>query len=165
MEITKEQVLELYNSSNNGLLKKWFPEAFGLEVGKWYKYNDSNIIFNFQGKYSTAYKSGAYGFANDGNWYENLGVDSNSEFMEPYNEEVMSILIKEAKKRGYKNGNYKCLSEVKTHDVQDFFTYENNVIYQGIGLRNIVYIEGKWADVIETISKEEAERILNKKIL
>lgn len=148
------------------LLEIFKKEQIGLEFGKWYKYNDSNIIFNFRGKYSTANNSGAYGFGNNGNWYENLGVDSNSEFTELTKEEVSKALIIEAKKRGYKNGNYKCLSNSKTYNIScDLFGFEDNTLYHGIDLRNIVFSNGKWAEIIETITKEEAEKLLNKKII
>lgn len=166
MKITKEQVLELYNSSDNELLKKWFPEAFGLEVGKWYKYNHTNIIFNFQGKYSTDNDSGAYGFTNDGNWYENLGVDSNNKFTELTNIEISKSLIREAKKRGYKDGNYYCLSNSKTYyNISDKFTFEDDKLFHGTVLRNVVFADGEWAEIIETITKEEAEKLLNKRII
>lgn len=166
MEITKEQVLELRSSSNNELLKKWFPEAFGLEVGKWYQYDKMDILFNFQGKYSVRNDSGAYGFNSLGEWHENLGVDLDDPLREATHDEVSNALIREAKKRGYKDGNYYCLSNSKTYyNISDKFTFEEGKLFHGIGLRNIVFADGEWAEIIETITKEEAEKLLNKKII
>lgn len=172
MEITKEQVLEMYewgNSTDKLKMKKWFPEAFGLEVGKWYIHTlrgHNDMLFNFQGKYSMASDSGAYGFTRLGVWHNNLGVGLDDPLREATHDEVSNALIREAKKRGYKYGNYYCLSNSKTYyNISDKFTFEDDKLFHGTVLRNVVFADGEWAEIIETITKEEAEKLLNKKII
>lgn len=169
MEITKEQVLEMYNWGNSTdklKVKEWFPEAFALEVGKWYQYDKKDILFNFQGKYSVQNDSGAYGFNSLDEWHENLGVDLRDPLREATHDEVSDALIREARKRGYSDKNYHCLSNSKTYyHTGDKFTFEEGKLFHGIGFRNIVFEDGKWAEIIETITKEEAEKLLNKKII
>ena len=173
MEITKEQVLELKSSGNwkvSDRLKKWFPEAFKveLEVGKVYKFKEKNrFMFKFAGKYSIRENSGSYGFNMAGKWFENLGVSQDDVYQEATTEEWESALIKEAKKRGYKNGNYKCLDLPNcTEEVVNDFFYENKDLWHGVsGRGNLIFDNGVWAEIIKTISKEDAEKQLGCKII
>lgn len=82
-------------------------------------------------------------------------------------EEIEKHLIEEAKRRGFKEGvNYysvitgnevnKILSNLKYYERTDNLT-------DGCG--GSVYLKGKWANIIETITKEEAEKKLNCKII
>lgn len=157
MEITREQVKQLYGNSQNGSnqlveadLKNWFPEAFGLEVGKWYK-RDGEFLFNFQGKYSVSNDSGSYGFSsNNNNWYENIGVNRMLCYPPATTEEVYMALVAEAKKRGFEGTER---IEWKFNDVKygisrpdlSGFTLRNDVLIFAGG---VVFRDGKWAEII-----------------
>jgi hypothetical protein len=171
MEITREQVLEIYDNHFyvDQKLQEWFPEAFkvGLEVGKVYK--ASGCIFYYQ----EANKS--YGFS-DGEWSkpsqwvvcEGIVKDPAWVISEATTEEWESTLIEEAKRRGYKNGNYECLAGV-TEKVIDNYFFCNNMVLQGGREHtchfNQVFKDGVWAEILKTFSKEEAEKLLGGKII
>jgi hypothetical protein len=170
MEITKEQVLKLCDKSFyvDEKLREWFPEAFKveLELGKVYKYT-GKFMFKFAGKYSTSCDSGSYGFSTTGKWCENLGVDKDDKYTEATTEEWESALIEEAKRRGYKNGNYECLyvsDRTKVTDGKMFFN--DGRIWIGVNTQsNMIYENGVWAEIVKTFSKEEAEELLGGKII
>jgi hypothetical protein len=174
MEITKEQVLELKKLGNLGTLyklKEWFPEAFKLdfEVGKWYCHDKSKSIVNYQGG------STGYGFSALKNWAP-LGYKISWSFKTlthewrlATTEEWESALIAEAKKRGYKNGNYKCLCQPSntTKNIETHSYYiSGDCVWFGSGENgNQVFNDGVWAEIIKTFSKEEAEKLLGGKII
>lgn len=60
------------------------------------------------------------------------------------------FLKKEAKRRGYKNGNYKCLYS-STMEVEDkYFLDEENCFWHGVdGNANLVFENGQWAEIID----------------
>ena len=169
MEITKEQVLDLYQHSGvtvQNHLNKWFPEAFKaeLQVGKVYKDQEGQLI-NFQGG------KNAYGFA--GNYFCNndgWGITTHDRnWQEAAIEEWESALIKEAKTRGYKNGNYDCLSSWGSDVVitDNYFFDSDGYLFQGEDMSdsNMIFKNGIWAEIIKTISKEDAEKQLGCKII
>lgn len=173
MEITKEQVLELHNTLHNErvgyLLKLWFPKAFidELTINKWYK-ADNILIYITKINEGKVY---GYGFEAVNTQLRWWGSDDNDEwylsnYREATHDEVSNDLIREAKKRGYKDGNYHCLSNSKTYyNISDKFTFEDDKLFHGTVLRNVVFADGEWAEIIETITKEEAEKLLNKRII
>jgi hypothetical protein len=174
MEITKEQVLDIYGTTGNlylhSKLEKWFPEAFKveLEVGKVFK-GEENIMV-----YITDVKSNnevaGYGFMKDGKWSKNKKPypwGFNAGITEATTAEWHDALIAEAKKRGYKNGNYECLYMPGcTEEVSNDFFIENQELWIGdLNTGNMIFKDGVWAKIIKTFSKEEAEKLLGGKII
>lgn len=155
-EITKEQVLELAKSCRNYEdLRKWFPEAFKTKFTGWAK-----DIYEFNKEWIAYYENDIlrYGINASGEWFEAKSIsnykecDSNRLATE---QEVKTTLINEAKKRGYHNN---CTN------TQASYVYDidyNYMFFDGIKVFN----KGKWAKIIETITKKEAEKLLNKKII
>ena len=174
-EITKEQIESLrcvmnISSCENGtsFLKEWFPEAFKpvLEVGKWY-ISDGYLINKQEA-------DNCYGFELYRNsWVKNVSHELSEHISGNYREatesEVFEALKNEAVRRGYKNGNFKCLLMPDfTHEVMNNFHFQDNMLFHGesnVHKNNVIFKDGQWAEIIETISKEEAEKLLNKKII
>lgn len=166
-EITKEQILELSKSVRNyDDLKQWFPEAFKieLEVGEWYKHVEI--------KNSLVFKISELGYG----WFNGIYKENEFWSIEDYNlwieatpKEVETALINEAKKRGFEVGTcfldiehegYEvCSDEIKICDSCECLSLQFG---EGNGL---IYYKGKWAKIIQTITKEEAEKKLNCKII
>jgi hypothetical protein len=165
-EITKEQVLEL--AQHTHLAKDWFPDAFKkeLEICKWYNWKKGKALFNFQEN------GNIYGFLN-GKWHitDHWTWDDFENCQEATPQEIESALICEAKKRGYKDGNYKCMSTVgrtHKHNFDYIYDFYDNIVFTGWNendQRNIIFKDGQWAKIIETITIQEAEKLLNKKIV
>ena len=108
-----------------------------------------------------------YGFDDLGNWFEcsrNQYEYSNDKNNRPAtHKEIEKALIKEAKRRGYKKGNYKCLELPRyTHDVADVFYYneEKNKLHHGEEgvATNVVFKDGQWAEIIEQPSQVKTKR-------
>lgn len=179
MKITKKQIITLSekfgNDNATGLrsnlttyLKEWFPEAFEtvLEVGKWYKarYGSDTAIVNYQGTHS-------YGIGICNLWTETFrelkDLEKEWELSEATESEVFEALKNEAVKRGYKNGNHRCLNSCITESrVEDTYHMDNGDLWYGTNVSaNCVFKKGVWAEIIPTITKEEAEKLLNKKIV
>jgi len=83
--------------------------------------------------------------------------------------EVKEALIKEAKKRGFKKG-VKVVSPYNsdhTRVIASSFRFERGslVFTCESGWRTYLFVDGKWATIIETITKEEAEKQLGKTII
>lgn len=170
--ITKEQIKVIYDELDDEskyLVEDWFPSVFVedkkelvLEVGKWYKSGDT--IFNHQ-------ESGnSYGILR-GKWEQNNWITRKEYFscpvLEMTPEEVKEALTKEAVKR-YKVGDYLKNHQgewsLKTLDIVYSEKY-NNGIYNRQESGKWLFLNGKWAEICETITKEEAEKLLNKKII
>ena len=163
--IKREQILEMQswgNVQDKEKVKKWFPEAFKLklEVGKWYQHPKfERFIFCFNGK---GYSYSQYGFNPLGVWSDTLVINCNENYIQSTNEKVEVTLKNEAIKRGYKVGvNFDSFGQIEECNGEIYF-------YFG-GLRfdlnnGMIYDEGKWSEIIETITKEEAEKFLNKRI-
>jgi hypothetical protein len=131
-------------------IEKEFPKMFkedGLIVGKWYK-NSFGGIALYQGK-----DVETYGLNSRKNWYFNKGWFTTIKDQIPATDkEVSKALIQEANKRGYKNGNYKCLSSYPTIDkVKDGFYFEFGSLWMGEynSFINKVFENGVWAEIIE----------------
>lgn len=172
-EITKEQILEMASCKCSKYMesaKKWFPEAFEqeLKVGEWnfidcgaYNY----IFFVEKIENNNIY---GYGFDEKNEYYNfnklcDLNDIVNSRRATP--QEVETALKAEAVKRGYKEGVVcefgiaKSLREIKTNKMN--YDEKTNSLDMG---NDIIFYNGQWATIIETITKEEAEKLLNKRI-
>lgn len=168
--LTKEQVNELANGKS---IKDVLPEAFKLEVGKWYKCPElGEAIFFVTDIQGSDFK--AYGLNYRGEWTSEddwIGeVYAPTEPATP--EEVESMLIAEAKKRGYvKGANVKGVGDFTCSGVlslgnclgsdSGYKFIENKLVANISTHRNAVIFEnGKWA----TIVTETKEDILNELI-
>lgn len=157
--ITKEQLRQL----TDPVVKEWFPEVFktDLEVGKWYFQTDSKALINFQGG-----KSG-YGFCANGNWNDLSNYWSFKEYRHEWREatkqEVFETLKNEAVRRGFKEEFYfKCLKNGNIISCDGLFGFSKNTLYSN---RGVVFYNGQWAEIIPTLTKEEAEEKFNVKII
>ena len=163
-EITQEQIIELSKVSLNAkdVFKKWFPDAFKteLEVGKWYKFKETdNLIYIIS-------KTQYYGFVNN-DWtiHKSETIDYEGA-IEATPQEVETALIAEAKKRELW-GNKNIICAYHNNSKQDtgscFVCKKDGTLLWGEN--GAIFNDGKWASVIETITKDEAEKLLNKKIV
>jgi len=168
MKLSKKLLKEIYNSVDENLkakIENEVPEINPkLEVGKWYKSTDG-MLFNFQGKYSRFYDSGAYGFTVSKNWYENLGIGIEEileyELAKP--EEVKTALIAEAKRRGFTFGKYfKELQDEENGGLIErsgkcgkWVEFKDNKLFViGYG-RWKIFDNGTWATIINEPTQKE----------
>lgn len=96
---------------------------------------------------------------------ENLQVLSALEKIgsDKYNNYKEKFLIKEAKKRGFKDGNFKCLIQHTCNNGKGYIYNGGNLYLNGQCLFSKY---SKWAKIIiETITKEQAEKELGKTII
>jgi hypothetical protein len=178
VKLTTQQLTQLKEVANNetiDLLKQWYPEKFEVEKKVhtfYYAKGENGDEFLFA--YYSVDSAQVYGF-NRGEWRgkevkywacHNLINDATI----ATEEQILKFMIPEAKKRGYKNGNYKCmLSNINTYKVnENEFFFSNGHLWQGVrqGVKyNLIFSNGKWAEIIQTYTKEEAEKMLNAKII
>lgn len=178
-ELTKEQLRLLTDPK----VKEWFPEVFKpvLEVGKWYKNNDKGckksicFVVNLKGN---GHEFAGYGFDCKGIWFyeiEDVDFCGSKNWTEAPEAEVFEDLKNEAVKRykekmivplninlldGYKN-NYQELYFEKYCRLDEY-----NRLWVNFGKWNaVVFDNGKWAEIIPTKTKAEAEKELNCKIV
>ena len=150
-----------------------FNEQVKLEVGKWYKYtkHDCNFLFNITG-IDKLVDGGviAYGFDDDSwevcdRWLD----DSDYKDIKPAtDQEVKEALIKEAKKRGFEEGvMYQTAFGDSTHRINGEldFGFCGRINIHAKKSNGIIFENGKWGTIIETITKEEAEKQLGKTII
>ena len=179
--LTKDQLRQLTDPK----IKEWFPEVFEvkLEVGKWYnriwKDGDrdlfliSDFIDNkfFIGEFFRNNErleegvGGRFIISNDKRYYE----------IEATNEEVFEALKIEAVRRGFVEG---VRITPMFYNGKDYYPDKNiissplnfklkgNVFVVDGGINGYrIFVNGKWATIIQTITKSEAEKLLNKKII
>lgn len=155
-ELTKEQIREIYK--NPELLKELFPDAFEtvLEAGKWYfiSYLSMERLFNFSGDYDINNNPLGYGFNSSNEFidFDSFGWAYNT-IQPATNEQVQEALINEAKKRGYKNGNHICLyNNITNIETDNIYSYNApyNLLNLGSKCASVVFVDGKWAEIIET---------------
>jgi hypothetical protein len=172
-ESRKEFIKKVHSAASNKWKKnieKEFPKLFkedALVVGKWYKYHD-----NYQESLMVWNNSeDTYGFW--GNEYrDDLSFHISYDKIPATDKEVEEALIKEAKKRGFKEGvrvdkllytNIGSLNgDSKTCENKEFKLSFGHLF---IGNLLIFHNTGKWAEIVETITKEQAEKELGKTIL
>ena len=169
-EITKEQVLKVAewgNSRDKELIKSWFPDAFKTKFTGWAK-----DIYEFNKEWIAYYENDIliYGINASGDWFEaksNANYNECVSNREATKQEVEIALIKEAKKKYPIGTNINCLVNknniviVNDFSVFHYYFKENDLYFAGA----CIFLNGKWAEIIETITKEEAEKLLNKKII
>ena len=156
-----------------------FPKLFkkdDLVVGKWYK-SDWGYKFCFNGEYDIDSDPRGYGFSQCGefltdNKTSKRGGWGKYNITEATDEEVEKALIKEAKKKDYKNVNINNLETIGNmlsshHSIASSKCYYYNSIENALWFRGkLIFWNGKWATIItETITKEQAEKELGKTIL
>jgi len=156
MEITKEQEERILALDPN-----FFKVE--LEIGKWYshKSNGFNWLMNYQGT-----EAECYGFNTSRNYGETYLMDlSETDWILATHKEIGDALISEAKKRGYAKGNFTCLNSGIVENCECYsvvYDFYNNQFWNKYG---VVFKNGKWAEILETITKAEAEKLLNKIII
>ena len=171
-ELTQEQINQLAEKKHaKELLQQFIPEAFKteLEVGRWYKLKDNPKILALYDCFKH-HRPYAYLFNANGD-YE-YKVEFSLFELPTYwelatEEEVREALIKEAKKRGYKEG-VKCkfgiIEDIRTLETNDFefkLEYNTLVIKRKDGNSDIIFRNGKWNEIIEEEpTKEEINRVL-----
>ena len=150
-ESRKEFIKELYDGSCDGLKKRFekeFPKLFKKEV-----------LTEARKRYKNLMVSGKHG-------------------IKATDKEVEEALIKEAKRRGFKRGvKFIKLSNgvVQTVYGLPYFQAgrvavespitEWSSLYKGGCSNPSIFDNGKWATIVETITKEQAEKELGKTIL
>ena len=138
-----------------------FPKLFkqdALLAGKWYKFGHRNSLMVWNNQKNT------YGFF-DGKYDTDWSFSTKKATLAT-DKEVGDALIKEAKKRGFKEG-------VQFIDVVDgeLEVVDGNVYQYFPNIDSLtlnsdrIYKNGKWAEIIETITKEQAEKELGKTII
>tara|TARA_R110001606_G_scaffold57787_3_gene139097 strand:- start:492 stop:1010 length:519 start_codon:yes stop_codon:yes gene_type:complete len=148
-------------------IEKEFPKLFkedSLVFGKWYKRQRDNGLW-----FVTRFENGCsygYGFDADGNWADvSKEYNYSLELTLATDKEVEQALIKEAKKRGFKKGceyiGIRDLTRQKATTNIDVWSC-NSCIDMGF---DYVFLDGKWATIIETITKQQAETELGKVII
>jgi hypothetical protein len=147
-------------------IEKEFPELFkedALVVGKWYKRNDNKIWFLTEIREESSF---GYGFNFEGNWSDiSKGYNYTLDLTLATDKEVEEALIKEAKKRGFKEGvKYNNFIANRVFTFRGGLSYNNNNTLNDLN-ENTIFKNGKWATIVETITKEQAEKELGKTIL
>lgn len=168
----KEFIKEAHNhacSEWKQKIEKEFPKLFKtteLKVNKWYKapkYGSS--LFNVV-SIESEHSFTAYGFDYKGQWKclkEDFGSNGYG-CIQATEKEVEIALIKEAKRRGVWNVPIIDVCGEVQKEPNDFFDAELQVgaLWSKYGK---IFENGKWATIIETIAKEEAEKQLGKTII
>ena len=161
-------------------IEKEFPKLFkedALVVGKWYINIDGLKCLHFVTKITDSKEYFAYGFSFSNEWKNNKGFGSvndytNKNFRPATDKEVEEALIKEAKKRGFKEGvriKSKWMTNISANNLNGKFVFDNKFELCAEANRLMKYTifeKGVWAEIIkETITKEQAEKELGKTIL
>lgn len=141
MKITekqKQQLIDLNDSRVNEILD------LGLKVGEWYFNGNGKTLFCYNGT-----NNKIYGFNSSGIWSIWIGCAYDSTLKKATKQEVEQALIEEAKRRVYKNGNYKCLLSSTIEVFEMYFLDEDNCLWHGVkGDANMVFCNGQWAKII-----------------
>ena len=162
-------------------IEKEFPKLFkedALEVGKWYKLTKD---------YSHLKKGSVFPFIIYQDSLEECAIvghsifdNSKTDYSAPYSntltpateKEVEEALIKEAKKRGFKEGvrvKSKWMPNISANKLNGKFMFDNKfeLCAEANGLmKYTIFQNGVWAEIIkDTITKEQAEKELGKTIL
>lgn len=148
MKITEEQKQRILKLDPNFFDIK-------LELGKWYKAPQTkNIVFIVS-------ENEYYGFISN-EWTIHKSNTINYNGLElATQQEVETYLITEANKRGYKDGVLTNKGIIDLGFLTEFKLYSNEFWRGGY----LLFKDGVWAKIIETITLKEAEKLLNKKIV
>ena len=160
-------------------IEKEFPKLFkedALVVGKWYINIDGLKCLHFVTKITDSKEYFAYGFSFSNEWKNNKGFGSvndytNKNFRLATDKEVEEALIKEAKRRGFKEGvriKSKWMPNISANKLNGKFMFDNKfelcAATNGLMIYTI-FQNGVWAEIVDTITKEQAEKELGKTIL
>ena len=170
--LTKDQLRQLTDPK----VKEWFPEVFSLskDFTGWAKTNSRG-----NKKYLVFFKEGIlqYGFDGNGTWFDygEYKAKVSEDLFKATNEEVFEALKIEAVRRGFVEGvritpmfsngkDYYPDKNIISSPLN--FKLKGNVfvVYGGLDEYRI-FVNGKWVNVISTITKSEAEKLLNCKII
>lgn len=170
MKLTKKQQEFIKQTHNNVCIdwkekiKEHFPKLFEDE----FKVGDCvRILGSSNGKALAIYNGtqNMTGFNYSGEWSNYIGGAVKMEKAKP--EEVESRLIEEAKRRGVWNVPIiQPMNEIPQRESKgksnEGYVSDSDQLFSQYG---IVYWDGKWAEILKTITKEEAEKELNCKII
>ena len=191
----KESRKEFIKKAHSAACSEWkanikaeFPKLFkkdDLVVGKWYKYPDFEN-WKLLIKDNTKGKEKGVGFNCSGIWmkdWSTTGIPKLDRLIPCLDEEVKQVLIKEAKKRGFfKIGNKfnslfddnNAVRTISKYDLEteiDYYYDDNELRSEGLETYGelcsnpLIFKDGIWATIVETITKEEAEKELGKTII
>jgi hypothetical protein len=124
-------------------IEEHVPELAEPKTG-WYWW-ENNLLYYNNGKRTDGFW--------DGTWCDNLSFSILSGKIPATDKEVETALIKEAKNRGFKEGNYKGLEDL---NIDSKFTgwhydiYSNKLFSaeEGDG-GDVIFHDGKWAEIIQ----------------
>lgn len=143
MKTELEQLKEQLNSISEKIKQLETPS---LQKGKWYKRNKELLVWN-------DYKK-TYGFTEDGMWSNDMLFSRDLNICVPATDkEVEAALIKEAKKRGFKDGvkikpvsgDINILFDNKFEYLKKWHEYKNALFIDNY----LVFSNGKWAEIIK----------------
>ena len=155
-------------------MKDEFPEVFKKEEQNgWYKDKECPLWLGFFENDCLI-----YGFDKEGDYFNKIhikGVTDSTNDVKATEQEVFEALKNEAVKRGFKEGVY--ITPMYS-DGKDYFPDENiinkplnfhlkvsTLEVDGGDDRYRIFVNGKWATILKTKTKEEAEKLLGVKII
>lgn len=172
--------VEFIKENADKTLREVFPDVckVGLQLNKWYKWKGNNPTIGFVDRKTSI--NNCYGFSYTikgkckGSDYNSLHCDN----LEPMTDsEVTEALTKEAVRRGYKEGVFiisfcvNCdgytMNDCKLELSEEFYNCED-VKSDKTALRMggcYIYSNGIWAEIIPTMTKEEAYEKFGVKIV
>ena len=157
-KITEEFIKEAHKSACSewkAKIEKEFPDAFKnqLEVGKWYKettvFKNNMLVHVLKNNENGDIE--CFGFNGRGVWFDNKDNFGTNGLELATPKEVEDALIKEAVKRGFKEGvEYHSLSDnrqfkVASESVMGFYISNNQLCYGD----STIFLNGTWATIIE----------------
>jgi hypothetical protein len=153
MKITEKQIKDYHAQAEGSLqreIEKDYPEVF--EVDLWDKWLVDDKFSNWLMFYQKE-NNKAIGFTTSGNWkeYELCSNPYHDNRNKPAtHEQIIAMLSKEAVKRGYKEGNHKCLTgdTVKGEKIGFEYYFGTNSLYFN---RNRIFHDGTWAAIVEPV--------------
>ena len=158
-------------------IEKEFPKLFkedALEVGRWYNGYENYLIYITNIRQEFSYKKiSYYGLSWEQKWKCDYiaNRDIENSLKPATDKEVKEALIKEAKKRGFKEGvrvESRWLTAPSEEKLIGNFIFDNEFelcCRASNGSLWTIFQDGEWATIVETITKEQAEKELGKTIL
>jgi hypothetical protein len=154
MKITEKQIKD-YHAQAEGYLKreieKDYPDVFKVDLWDKWLVDDKYPLWMLYFKKETNSYKGLDGLSN---WVEKKmdeDPNKNKRNKPATQEQILEMLSKEAVKRGYKDGNHKCLNNKNTILCVDTgFNYcdrTNSLLFNW----NVIFKDGTWAAIIEPV--------------
>lgn len=169
MKITKKQIKQL--DKGEVTVRELFPDVFEKEV-KFTGWAKDDVLPLWLGYYENdVFK---YGIDSLGHWVSEDVKESkyskDSSNRPATDQEVTEALTKESVKKGFKKGVRFIRVNSITNECISIFNdvFKNDLLLTDKGLMddcNYILCNGKWATIIETITKAEAEKELGKTII